>query len=157
MKNQLNQNLSVQNPKPIKVAMYMRVASSHQDDTDAINIQRDTLRNFAKQQGYAVCMEYSDNGFSGLNLDRPAFMQMDADIKAGMIDTVIVRDISRIARNFLLASEWLTELESRGVKLIATDGSLERNIFGSDFIQELVRHERKQKQKNGKTAKGERG
>ena len=157
MKNQLNQDLSVQNPKPIEVAMYMRVASSHQDDADAINIQRDTLRNFAKQQGYAVCMEYSDNGFSGLNLDRPAFAQMDADIKAGMIDTVIVRDISRIARNFLLADKWLTELESRGAKLIAADGSFERNIFGSDFIQELIRHERKQKQKNGKTAKDKRG
>ena len=163
MEKQLNQNLlnqgqpSKQNPPSYKAAVYLRVASISQSDEDAINIQRDTLRSFAKQQGYAVCMEYADNGFSGLNLDRPGFIQMDADINAGKIDTIIVRSIDRIARNYLLAGKWLTELELRGAKLITADDSLERNIFGSEFIQELVRHERKQKQKNGKAAKGERG
>jgi len=152
MENQLNQDLSAQNTQSPKAALYLRVASRHQADADAINIQKDALHAFAKQQGYAVCMEYSDNGFSGLNLDRPAFAQMDAEISAGNIDTVIVRNIDRISRDYLLAAEWIGGLESRNAKLIAMDGSHAPPVFTTDYLQEVMKKWKRQRRKGAEKA-----
>lgn len=106
-----------------KVAVYCRVAHSSQLYDGAIVSQRDRLRDFAEQQGFEVAAEYLDDGFNGLTLNRPAFMQMEAAVNAGEINTVFVHSISRIGRNFLTVGKWLSELKRRGVKLIALDGS----------------------------------
>jgi len=155
MEKQFNQNLSGQSQQSRKVALYCRVASRSQADAGAINIQMEMLRNYAHQQGYAACMEYCDDGFSGNSLDRPAFMEMDKDIKSGKVDTVIAKSFDRIARNYLLAENWLDSLAVHDVKFIAADGSHDHSVFSKDFIQELMRYERNQKQKNGKATKVE--
>ncbi|MCL2616163.1 MAG: recombinase family protein [Defluviitaleaceae bacterium] len=93
-----------------KVAIYCRVASTHHSDAGAIDIQLVKLRDFAVQQGFGKCREYLDNGYSGNNLNRPAFSKMEADINSGKVDTVIVRCIDRIARDmFLRVMEVLTQ------------------------------------------------
>jgi len=96
----------------IKVALYCRVA--REDDT-AIKIQEETLRRFAEKNNYANLSIYSDNGFNGLNFNRPAFIQMDNDIETGLIDTVIVKDLSRLSRNTFNTFDWLDKIQSKGV------------------------------------------
>jgi len=113
-------------------AVYIRFAH-YNDDELLLEHQRTTLRDFAEKQGFDDIREYIDNGYSGSNLDRPAFMQMETDIKAGEVDAVIVRDISRIARNFLLVESWLGGLEAYNVKFIAADGSHEQPDVTSGF------------------------
>ena len=122
MENRIDQILR---PQSHKAALYLRVANSHQLDDKAISNQRDMLRDFSTQQGYAVCAEYSDNGYSGNTLDRPAFMEMQAAINAGMMDTIVVRCVDRIARDFFLRETWLEKMRAQGVKIIAADGSHE--------------------------------
>ena len=118
-----------QKQKINKTALYCRVASASPEDAHAIEQQRDTLRSFAQQQGFTDCVEYLDNGYSGLNLDRPAFKQMEADIQAGAINAVIIRNISRIARNYILCNQWIDGLDEYGVKLIAVDSSHENETL----------------------------
>ena len=106
-------------------ALYCRVAGSYENDAWEIENQRDTIRNFAEQMGFEDFAEHLDNGCSGLTFERPAFTRMDADIKAGRIDTVIVKSIDRVARSLLLANNWVSGLDALGVKIIAMDGSHE--------------------------------
>jgi predicted site-specific integrase-resolvase len=112
-------------PQKVKAAIYCRVASTHSSDAGTINVQRDRLREFAKQQGFGACLEYLDNGYSGNNLNRPAFSKMEADIYAGKIDTVIVRCTDRIARDVFLMENWIADVRAKDVRLIALDGSHE--------------------------------
>ena len=133
-----NRNNQIKTPQSYKAALYLRVANSHQLDDKAINNQRDMLRNFSMQQGYAVCAEYSDNGYSGNTLARPAFIEMQAAIEAGMVDTVVVRCVDRIARDFFLRETWLEKMRAQGVKIIAADGSHEVPPLAS-ILAELVR------------------
>jgi DNA invertase Pin-like site-specific DNA recombinase len=112
-------------------ALYSRVARA---DDFAMETQRGRLLDFAKQQGHEDCMEYSDNGFNGLSLERPAFAKMEADIIEGKISTVIVRCLDRISRDYVLTDKWVSWLGKRGVSIIALDGSHEvipmARIFG---------------------------
>ena len=95
----------MENNKPV-VAVYCRVA--HADET-IIDIQKNLLSLFAEEMGFGNCVFYTDNGYSGSNLDRPAFSKMNKAMQAGKIRAVIVKDHARIARNFHLINEWLDE------------------------------------------------
>jgi len=126
---------------PSKAVIYCRVANSSKLNGDAISTQRDSLRTYAKQQGFEVTSEYMDNGWSGHTLDRPAFTQMESAINAGEINTIFVHSINRIARDFLLLDKWLCELNGRGCKLIAVDGS--HMLPAMPDITNLIRSQKK--------------
>lgn len=64
-------------------------------------------------------------GYSGLILDRPALIRLTADIEAYKIDTVVVRSVDRIARDYLKANVWIKKINAHKVTLIALDGSHE--------------------------------
>jgi DNA invertase Pin-like site-specific DNA recombinase len=103
----------------MKVALYIRLA---QEDVPLIGAQEKMLRQFAEQQGFTDAVCFIDNGYSGLNLNRPAFSEMEKAIRAGEIHTVLVRDISRIGRNIHDVPAWMDWLNERGVKLITLNG-----------------------------------
>lgn len=92
---------------------YCRVASF---DEAAIQNQEKMLRLFAQEQGIGEIDVYSDNGYSGLNLDRLAFNRLEADIQNGKIHVVIAIDEPRIARNYFLVSDWIDKMERLGMK-----------------------------------------
>jgi len=96
----------------MRVAIYCRVA--HEDD-EAIKNQEKILKKFAEENGFKNLSIYSDNGFNGLNFNRPAFIQMDNDIEAGLIDTVIVKNLSCFSRNTFNTFYWLDKIQSKGV------------------------------------------
>ena len=63
--------------------------------------QKRILETYAKQNGFTNLRWYTDDGFSGANFQRPGFQAMLADIEAGKVGTVIVKDMSRLGRNYL--------------------------------------------------------
>ena len=79
-------------------ALYERL--SRDDDTlgDSVSIahQKNYLRKYADEHGFANCHDYTDDGWSGGTFDRPAWNQMIADIEDGKVDTVIVKDYCAI-------------------------------------------------------------
>ena len=84
-------------------ALYPRL--SHEDElqgeSNSISNQKRILETYAKQNGFTNLRWYTDDGFSGANFQRPGFQAMLADIEAGKVGTVIVKDMSRLGRNYL--------------------------------------------------------
>ena len=54
--------------------------------------------------------EYADDGYSGVNFDRPAFQEMMDDVKAGRINCIIVKDLSRFGRNYIETGKYLEQV-----------------------------------------------
>jgi len=104
-----------------KVAFYARFA--RESDEEVVAVQQNLLRDFGLKLGFENSKEYCDNGYSGLNIDRPAFSEMKRDIETGEIDVVIVKDISRIARDYSLIGDWIDYVDSKGIRFITTDGT----------------------------------
>ena len=79
-------------------ALYPRL--SHEDElqgeSNSISNQKRILETYAKQNGFTNLCWYTDDGYSGANFQRPGFQAMLADIEAGKVGTVIVKDMSRL-------------------------------------------------------------
>ena len=117
-------------------ALYMRLSKDDRlTKSQSIDSQRKIILYFAKEKGFSVFGEYIDDGFSGTNFERPAFKKMIADIENKKVNLVLVKDLSRLGRDYLSTGEF-TEIyfPSKGIRCISiTDGydSLENR---SDFI-----------------------
>ena len=85
--------------------VYKRQRLSHEDElqgeSNSISNQKRILETYAKQNGFSNLRWYTDDGYSGANFQRPGFQSMLADIEAGKVATVIVKDMSRLGRNYL--------------------------------------------------------
>ena len=84
-------------------ALYERLSRDDElaGDSNSITNQKRYLIDFAQQRGFNHCVHYTDDGWSGGNFDRPAWKQLVADIEAGKVGTVIVKDMSRVGRDYL--------------------------------------------------------
>ena len=83
-----------------KAGLYLRLSKEDAGSTESlsISVQRTLLRQFAHDKGFTF-QEYTDDGYSGTNLERPALQQLFADIERGKIGVVITKDLSRLGRN----------------------------------------------------------
>ena len=84
--------------KKIK-ALYVRVSTDVQVDGYSIEAQIESLENYVKSQGWMDYKVYTDPGFSGKDLDRPAIKQLIQDCEDGKIDTVLVFKLDRLSRS----------------------------------------------------------
>lgn len=84
-------------------ALYERLSRDDDQigDSNSIINQKQYLENYAVQKGYTNCIHYTDDGWSGGNFDRPAWKKLVADIEAGKVEHVLVKDMSRIGRDYL--------------------------------------------------------
>lgn len=89
------------------VAVYLRLSRDDGEagkaESNSITSQRDIIRGYIrKQKNMEIFDFYVDDGWSGANFDRPAFKRMMEDIKAGHIDCVIVKDLSRLGASCII-------------------------------------------------------
>lgn len=84
-------------------ALYERLSCDDDlaGDSNSITNQKRYLQDYADSHEFSNCVHYSDDGWSGGNFERPAWKRMVADIEANKIGTVIVKDMSRIGREYL--------------------------------------------------------
>ena len=84
-------------------ALYCRLSKDDILNGDSMSIrnQKELLGNYAAQNGFPVTEYYVDDGYSGTNFERPSFKRMISDIEDGRIGTVIVKDLSRLGREYL--------------------------------------------------------
>lgn len=94
----------------IKGACYVRVSTDNQLENYSIDEQTDRLRAYCKAKDIHIVKIYTDGGYSGGNLNRPALQQMLTDIDYGLIDTVIVYKLDRLSRS---QKDTLTLIEDR--------------------------------------------
>ena len=84
-------------------ALYERLSRDDESagDSNSIVNQKKYLEGYAAQHGFTNCVHYTDDGWSGANFERPAWKQLIADIEAGKVAHVIVKDMSRAGRDYL--------------------------------------------------------
>ena len=109
-------------------ALYERLSKDDDllGESNSIVNQKAMLENYAKQNGFKNIRHYTDDGYSGGNFDRPAWKQMVADIQAGLIGTVIVKDMSRVGRDYLQTGFYTEVLfKQQGVRFIAVSNGVD--------------------------------
>ena len=148
-------------------ALYPRL--SHEDElqgeSNSISNQKRILETYAKQNGFSNLQWYTDDGYSGANFQRPGFQAMLADIEAGKVGTVIVKDMSRLGRNYLQVGMY-TEMifPQKGVRFIAINDGVDsaqgdndfaplRNIFNEWLVRDTSKKIRAVKRSKGMSGK----
>src|SRR5258707_7501689 len=106
----------------MRVAIYARVSSERQEKEHTIGSQLEALRNYAAQNGMEIVEEFTDEGYSGARLDRPALDRMcDLGERRGL-EVLLTYCTDRLARKFVLQALILEEMERFGVKTIFLEG-----------------------------------
>ncbi len=96
-----------------RAAEYLRISREDGDkeESDSIGSQKDITHEYVEASGDIVSAgEYIDDGWSGTSFARPDFERMMADIKSGAVNCVIVKDLSRLGRNYILVGQYLEML-----------------------------------------------
>ena len=86
-----------------RAAVYCRLSKDDdlQGESASIANQRDMLEKYCEKQGWEVVAVYQDDGFTGLNMERPDLQRMLRAIERRQINLVITKDLSRLGRNYL--------------------------------------------------------
>ena len=118
-------------------ALYVRLSRDDENEGDSNSIQHqiEILTKYCKDHAISRYQIYKDDGFSGTNFKRPGFLDMIGDIEAGLVNMVIVKDMSRFGRNYLEVGLY-TEIRfpELGVRFIAVnDGVDSDDQMGNDF------------------------
>lgn len=134
----LTNNLINGTGKAYSTALYLRFSKDDGQlgDSSSIETQRLMLNKYCRDNGYKVFDEYVDDGYSGLNFERPDFKRMIADIEKGKVNLVITKDQSRLGRDYIQTGA-ITEIffADHNVRYIAiNDGADTANPEGSDFM-----------------------
>ncbi|HEK9643443.1 TPA: recombinase family protein, partial [Streptococcus equi subsp. equi] len=99
-----------------RIAIYLRLSEEDYKKTDesvSIVNQRDYVRNYIENENSlkdCEIEEYIDDGFSATNTNRPSFLRLIDNIKAGRINTIIVKDMSRFSRDYILLGDYLSNI-----------------------------------------------
>ena len=121
-----------------QISLYQFDLSSddeNEGDSNSIQHQIEILTKYCKDHDISRYQIYKDDGFSGTNFKRPGFLDMIGDIEAGLVNMVIVKDMSRFGRNYLEVGLY-TEIRfpEMGVRFIAVnDGVDSDDQMGNDF------------------------
>ena len=156
-----------QTTQQLITALYPRL--SHEDElqgeSNSISNQKRILETYAKQNGFSNLRWYTDDGYSGANFQRPGFQAMLADSEAGKVGTVIVKDMSRLGRNYLQVGMY-TEMifPQKGVRFIAINDGVDsaqgendfaplRNIFNEWLVRDTSKKIKAVKRSKGMSGK----
>lgn len=112
-------------------ALYARLSKDDDlvGDSNSIVHQKEILAKYAKEHGFTNIEFYVDDGFSGTNFNRPDFQRMMADVEEGKISTVIVKDMSRFGRDYIMVG-YYTEIyfSNLDIRFIAINDNVDSNI-----------------------------
>jgi len=106
----------------MRAAIYARVSSEKQEKEHTIGSQLEALRNYAAQHGMNIVEEFTDEGYSGARLDRPALDRMRDLAERRGFEVLLTYGTDRLARKFVLQALLLEEMERFGVKAIFLEG-----------------------------------
>lgn len=112
----------------IRVAIYCRLSKDDESEgeSSSIQTQRAMLEHYCAQQGWEVAAVYQDDGFTGLNMNRPDLMKLLEAIQRKQIDVVLTKDLSRLGRNYIQTGQLIEEFFPRhGVRYIAVNDSVD--------------------------------
>jgi DNA invertase Pin-like site-specific DNA recombinase len=137
-------------------ALYVRLSRDDGMDSESNSIatQKKLLTKVARDEGYTNLLTFSDDGISGVTMNRPGFNKMLAELAKGYISAVFVKDLSRLGRNYIevgkLTEDFFPEHEIRlvavsdGVDTAEGDNDLSpiRNVFNEWYARDISKKQR---------------
>lgn len=125
----------MQNQIQYRAGLYLRLSKDDDQAGESFSIgtQRSILMDYCQANRYEVFNIYIDDGYSGMNFDRPGFRKLLGDIELGLINMVITKDLSRLGRDYIMTG-YYSEIyfQSKGVRYIA---------IGDNFDSEKANNE----------------
>lgn len=135
------------------VAEYIRLSREDGDkaESDSIGNQRKLIADYLKDKDDFVLYDiYIDDGFTGTNFNRPSFKRMIADIEAGIVNCVIVKDLSRFGRDYIDTGKYLERyFPDNDVRFISISDNIDsmkqaydmllpiKNIFNEQYARDI--------------------
>lgn len=120
----------------VQAAIYCRLSKDDdlQGESASIANQRDMLEKYCEQQGWEVVTVYQDDGYTGLNMERPDLKRMLAAIERRQVNLVITKDLSRLGRNYLQTGTLIEDFFPRhGVRYIAMNDGIDTMRENNDI------------------------
>jgi len=143
-----------------QVGVYVRLSNEDMRAGESVSIenQKLMLTKHVNEMGWELKEIYVDDGFSGTNQNRPAFQRMMSDVKQGFINTILIKDLSRLGRNYLevgnLAEVFLPE---HGCELISLNEKLDDMMVFRNWFNEQHSKSTSKKVKAAKRISAENG
>ena len=108
--------------------LYFRLSQEdeRQGESASIDNQRTILRKYAEERGFEIHDEYIDDGISGTTFQRPEVQRLLDDAKTGVINTIIVKDLSRFGRNYIEVGQYIDYVfPAFGIRFIAIQDNVD--------------------------------
>ena len=102
-----------------------------QGESNSISNQKAMLEDYARRNGFPNPTHFTDDGISGTRFDRPGFTAMMEEVEAGRVEAIIIKDMSRLGRDYLKVGQIMEILRVKGVRLIAINDGVD-SINGDD-------------------------
>lgn len=118
----------------MRIAAYCRVSTDREEQKDSLAHQKEFFLEYAKKNGYDLFRLYADEGISGTSLKkRVEFQRLMQDAQMGLFEMVVVKDISRVARNTVDFLQSIRVLKSSGINVVFITANM-TSLGDSEFI-----------------------
>ena len=116
-------------------ALYERLSRDDEleGESNSIINQKKILEEYASKNNLTNIIHFTDDGISGTQFDRPGFMEMMNGVNTGNIGCIIVKDMSRLGRDYLKVGQCMEILRQKGVRLIAINDNVDSFYREDDF------------------------
>ena len=104
-----------------------------QGESNSISNQKQMLEDFARRNGLPNPTHFTDDGISGTRFDRPGFLAMMEEVETGRVEAIVIKDMSRLGRDYLKVGQVMEILRQRGVRLIAINDGVDSLKGDDDF------------------------
>ena len=115
--------------------LYERLSRDDELSGESFSIQNQKamLEDYDRRNGFPNPTHFTDDGISGTRFDRPGFTAMMEEVEAGRVEAIIVKDMSRLGRDYLKVGQVMEILRQRGVRLIAINDGVDSANGENDF------------------------
>ncbi len=133
-------------PAPVKAAcykagLYARLSEETEENREraTVETQMELLRKFAaEQEDMVIAREYADISCTGTNFERPGFEEMMRDMRDGVIDCIVVKDLSRLGRDYVETGNYIERVfPFFGVRFIAVTDGYDSEKPGGELVMPL--------------------
>ena len=116
-------------------ALYERLSRDDElnGESNSISNQKKLLEQYAKEHGFTNLVHFTDDGISGTRFDRPGFLAMMKEVESGKVGTILIKDMSRMGRDYLKVGQYMELLRQKNVRLIAVNENVDSFREDDDF------------------------
>lgn len=135
----LRENIENGSNQRIRVAIYVRVSTVYQIDKDSLPMMKQDLTAYCQYilntEDYVI---FEDAGYSGKNMDRPAYQKMMSQVRQGLFTHILVWKIDRISRNLLDFANMYAELKELGVTFVSKNEQFDTSTAIGEAMLKII-------------------